>query len=114
MSSVPDDHWPHHDGSPSPAAVPVPAQDVALLALVKRFSPAGWQILHPHAQHWEAFRQRGSEQRTIVASSVITLYARLARVASEDADQPTGTYPDPVAAYVAHLGRLGAVWTDRP
>jgi hypothetical protein len=65
---------------------------------VQRFSPAGWQILHPHAQHWEAFRQRGSEQRTIVASSVITLYARLARVASEEAGQPACTYPDPVAA----------------
>ena len=114
MSTLPGGGSTQHDNAPPPATVPVPAQDVALLALVQRFSPAGWQILHPHAQHWEAFRQRGSEQRTIVASSVITLHARLARVASEDADQPTGTYPDPVAAYVAHLDRLGAVWTDRP
>ena len=73
MSSVPDDHQPYHDGVPSPASVPAPTQAAAALALVKRFSPAGWQIENPNGEFWLAIRQRGSEQRVIAAETVLAL-----------------------------------------
>jgi hypothetical protein len=67
--SVPDDHQPGHDGTRRPA--PAPSQQAAALALVRRFSPQGWQLHHPLADWWEAFRQDGTEQRVIIAHTVI-------------------------------------------
>lgn len=113
MPTIPDHDRQHHDDAPPLRPVPVPAQDVTLLALVKRFSPDGWEIDNPHGEFWQAIRRRGSEQRIIAANSVITLYSRLARIASDEAQQPPGIYPDPVAAYLAYLDDLGRVWTGQ-
>jgi hypothetical protein len=91
----------------------LPVVPTALLALVRRFSPDGWEIENPRGLYWIATRQRGNEQRIIAAQSVIALCGKLHRMASEEADQPSGTYPDAVADYLADLDRLGRVWSGQ-
>lgn len=110
MPTIPDHDDAHHDDAHPLKPVPVPSQNVALLALVRRFSPDGWEIENPHGEYWLAARQRGSEQRIIVAQTVIALYGKLARIASDESAQPSGLYPDPVAAYFGYLADLGQVW----
>jgi hypothetical protein len=113
MPTLPDHGSAHHDGARRP--VPVPTQAAAGLALVKRFSPAGWQIENPHGEFWLATRKRGSEQRIIAAQTVITLYGKLQRIETDEPAHagPRGTYPDSVAAYLAYLDDLGRVGTGQ-
>jgi hypothetical protein len=107
MPTLPDHDSAHHDGARRP--VPVPTQAAAGLALVKRFSPAGWQVENPHGEFWLATRKRGSEQRIIAALTVIALYGKLQRIEADEAPQagPCGTYPDATAAYLAYLDGIG-------
>ena len=113
MPTLPDHDGPHHESARRP--VPVPTQAAALLALVKRFGPAGWQVENPHAEFWLATRQRGNEQRIIATQTVIALYGKLQRIETDETPQawPRGTYPDPVAAYLAYLDDLGRVGTGQ-
>ncbi len=107
MPALPDHGSAYHGSARRP--VPVPSQAAALLALVKRFSPAGWQLEQPHGEFWLAIRQRGSEQRIIAAQTVIALYGTLQRIEADEAEQagPCGTYPDATAAYLACLDAMG-------
>ena len=109
MPTLPDHGSTHHDG----ARRPVPTQAAAGLALVKRFSPAGWQIENPYGEFWLATRKRGNEQRIIAAQTVIALYGKLQRIETDEAPQapPRGTYPDVAAAYLAYLDQLGGEGT---
>lgn len=104
MNTIPD-----HDGECPPRPVPVPSQNAALLALVRRFAPDGWEVENPHGEYWLALRVRGSEQRIIAAQTVIALYGSLQRIEASEAPQagPCGTYPDATAAYLAYLDRTG-------
>jgi hypothetical protein len=109
-TSVPDDHHSRHDSTRRPA--PAPTQQAAALALVRRFAPQGWQLNHPVADWWEAFRQDGTSQRVIIAHSVISLYAKLIKVEATDG-QRRPQPPDAVAAYLADLDRLGKIGTGK-
>jgi hypothetical protein len=104
MPSVPDSGSADHDDA-LPRPVPPPSTEAAVLALVERFGPIGWQLFHPCVGWWEAFRQDGTGSRTIVASTVTALYAKLARVQAPETGE-SGPYTDDVARYLAYLSSV--------
>jgi hypothetical protein len=85
LNTIPD-----HDGGCPPRPVPVPSQNAALLALVRRFAPDGWEVENRTANTGLLSGVRGSERRIIVDQSVIALYGKLQRIASDESAPPPG------------------------